>query len=59
MTLDERFELVEDILTSFGEPHAEHDEAWLDEVEKRIAAEERGGAKVVPADEVFAKHRRP
>ena len=56
---DERFDLVDDILNSIGEPAGEHDAAWVAEIETRIAAEERGEARLIPADEVFAKHRRP
>ena len=37
----------------------ENDAAWIAEIGDRIAAEERGEARLVPADDVFAKHRRP
>ena len=59
LTPGERLELVDEILSSLGEPACEHDAAWIEEIEDRIAAEERGETRLVPAEEVFAKHRRP
>ncbi len=55
---DERFELVEDILASMGEPAPHHDQAWLAEIEDRIAAVERGEALFIPVEDVFAKPKR-
>ena len=59
LTLEERLDLVEDILSSLGNGAGEHDDAWIKEIENRIAGEAAGEARMVPADEVFAKHRRP
>ena len=36
----------------------DHDAAWIDEIEARTAAEARGEARMIPAGEVFAKHRK-
>lgn len=58
LTPDERFELVDDILASLGEPAAEHDAEWIAEIEERIAAADRGDARLIPVEDVFAKHKR-
>jgi putative addiction module component (TIGR02574 family) len=55
---DQRERLVDELLESLNEPAAsELDAAWTDEIERRIAAHERGEVRAMPAEEVFAKAR--
>jgi len=46
------------LLDSFREARlVEVEAAWAVEIERRVAAYERGDAKFVPAEDVFAKAR--
>ena len=55
---EERAQLVEALLESLREERiAEVEAAWAAEIEHRVAAYKRGEAKLVPAEEVFAKAR--
>ena len=55
---DERAQLVDALLDSLrGVELAEVEAAWAVEIERRVAAYERGDAKLVPAEDVFAKAR--
>jgi putative addiction module component (TIGR02574 family) len=52
----ERAELVENLLTSFEFPSRKIiDDLWVQEVESRIDAFERGEIMAIPAEEVFVK----
>jgi putative addiction module component (TIGR02574 family) len=52
----ERAELVENLLTSFEFPSRKIiDDLWVQEVESRIDAFERGEIMAIPAEEVFLK----
>lgn len=53
----ERERLAELMYASISSDAA-NDDAWLQEIEQRIAAEERGEARLIPASDVFAKYRR-
>lgn len=54
----ERSQLVDSLLESLHEEKiAEVESAWATEIERRVAAYERGEAKLIPAEEVFAKAR--
>lgn len=56
---EDRARLAEELLASLeGDLEPEVDAAWDDELRKRIAEVEGGTAKLVPADEVFARVRR-
>lgn len=56
---EERAQLAEDILESLQEQPAPNvDAAWDAEILKRIGEYERGEAKLVPAEDVFAEARR-
>lgn len=58
LTPDERAQLVDALLDSLREVRlAEIEAAWAVEIERRVAAYERGDAKFVPAEDVFAKAR--
>lgn len=55
---DERERLVDALLESLNVPAtAELDAAWAAEIERRLAAYDRGEVKAIPVDEVFAKAR--
>ncbi|MFN9449970.1 MAG: addiction module protein [Rubrivivax sp.] len=54
----EREQLVDALLESLNEPAvAQLDAAWEAEIERRLAAYDRGDVAAAPADEVFAKAR--
>ena len=56
---EDRARLAEELLSSLeGDLEPEVDVAWDEELRKRIAEVESGTAKLVPADEVFARVRR-
>lgn len=58
LSAEERAQLVDALLESLREEKiAEVEAAWAVEIERRVAAYERGEAKLVPAEEVFAKAR--
>ena len=59
LTERERAELALELIESLdGEPEAGVDEAWRNEVARRIAQIERGEVQLIPGDEVFARLRR-
>lgn len=56
---DERVKLAEELLSSLeGEPDAQLDAAWDEELRKRIEEVESGAVELVPASEAFARVRR-
>lgn len=56
---NERAELALALIESLdGEADVGVEEAWQIEVERRVAQIERGGVKLTPGDEVFARVRR-
>ena len=58
LSAEERAQLVDALLESLhDEKIAEIEAAWAVEIERRVSAYERGEAKLVPAEEVFAKAR--
>ena len=55
---DARMILVEKLIASLNLPtHAEIDLLWAEEAERRVSQIDRGDAKLIPGDEVFAKIR--
>lgn len=52
-------ELLAELLFASLDADAENDEAWLAEIERRAQSEETGESRMIPAEAVFAKHRRP
>ena len=55
---EERERLVDELLESLNEPAtAELDAAWSAEIERRLAAHDRGEVQALSAEEVFAKAR--
>jgi putative addiction module component (TIGR02574 family) len=56
---EDRARLAEELLASLETSLApDVDVAWDEEIRKRIAEVESGTAKLIPADEVFARVRR-
>ena len=60
LSREERAELALILLESLDitEDQAAVDESWRVEIERRVAAYERGEAKVIPGEDVFAEARR-
>lgn len=55
---EERERLVDELLASLNEPAStELDAAWEAEIERRIAAHDRGEVRSLPGEVVFAKAR--
>jgi putative addiction module component (TIGR02574 family) len=55
---EERERLVDELLESLNEPAvAELDAAWSTEIERRLAAYDRGEVQALSGEEVFAKAR--
>lgn len=55
---EERAKLAESLLESLHAPLAEIEAAWASEVERRVAAFDRGEIPAYPAEDVFAEARR-
>lgn len=59
LPVEERSRLVDLLLESLREsPIAEVEAAWTKEIERRVAAYERGEVVTFPAEDVFAEARR-
>ncbi len=55
---EERERLIDELLESLNEPAtAQLDSAWNAEIERRLAAYDRGEVQALSAEEVFAKAR--
>ncbi|MHA4867608.1 addiction module protein [Duganella sp. PWIR1] len=58
LSKDQRSHLVDLLLESLQEPPiAEVEEAWSEEIDRRLAVYDRGETKSVPAEDVFIKAR--
>ena len=55
---EERVQLAEEILATVHEVDEDVDVAWDAEIKRRMAEVENGTAKLIPAEEVFARLRR-
>ena len=59
LTLEERAQLAQELLESVErDSDPEVEAAWEAEIASRIAKYERGEAKLIPAEDVFAAARR-
>jgi putative addiction module component (TIGR02574 family) len=58
LSLDDRTKLVHTVPESLHPVDPAHEAIWADEVERRIAAYDRGETEAYDADEVFAEIRR-
>lgn len=57
LTPEEQVELLDELCVSLHDHDAEIDKAWAAEIEKRVAAVERGDLELVDADVVLAELR--
>jgi putative addiction module component (TIGR02574 family) len=57
LPIDMKLELIDHLLESISAPQTEIDEAWNEEVERRIDEVESGKVKLIPGAEVFARMR--
>ena len=57
LPIDMKLELIDHLLESISPSRKEIDEAWKDEVERRIDEVENGEVKLIPLEEVFARMR--
>ena len=55
---EERAKLAEVILESLSTPLAEIEDAWAQEIERRVAAYDRGDVPSYAAEDVFAEAER-
>ena len=56
LPIEDRLDLIEKLLKSTNLPiQKEIDQAWAAEVESRAQSLDKGGAKLVPGEEVFGK----
>ncbi|GMV94204.1 MAG: hypothetical protein AMXMBFR82_39820 [Candidatus Hydrogenedentota bacterium] len=55
---EERAQLAESMLESLHTPVSEVETAWAKEIERRVAAFDRGEIPSYPAEDVFADARR-
>jgi putative addiction module component (TIGR02574 family) len=55
---EDRAKLAELMLESLSSPLAEVEEAWAQEIEKRVAAYDRGEIPAYAAEDVFADAKR-
>jgi len=59
LPVEMRVQLVDKLLQSLNLPTQKAvEEAWAKEVDRRIAEDERGEVKMIPAEKVFAELRR-
>lgn len=57
LPIDMKLELVDRLLDSITPTRPDIDEAWKDEVERRIDEVERGEVQLIPGEEVFKRIR--
>ncbi len=58
LSAEERAKLAESLLESLHLPVSEVEAAWAEEIERRVAAFDRGEIPSYPAEDVFAEARR-
>lgn len=58
LTAEDRAKLAESLLESLRPSVAEVEAAWAEEIERRVAAFDRGEIATYPAEDVFADARR-
>lgn len=58
LNAEERAKLAESMLESLHAPVSDVEAAWAEEIERRVAAFDRGEIPSYPAEDVFAEARR-
>ena len=58
LSAEERAKLAESMLESLHTPVSEIEAAWTEEIERRVAAFDRGEMPAYAAEDVFAEARR-
>ena len=58
LSAEERAKLAESLLESLHSPVSEVEAAWAEEIERRVAAFDRGEIPSYQAEDVFAEARR-
>lgn len=58
LSAEERAKLAESMLESLHAPVSEVEAAWAEEIERRVAAFDRGEIPSYPAEDVLAEARR-
>lgn len=58
LTPEERAKLAQSLLESLRAPVAEVEAAWAKEIDRRVAAFDRGELPAYPAEDVFAEAHR-
>lgn len=58
LSAEERAKLAQSLLETLHAPVAEVEAAWANEIERRVAAFDRGEIPAYPAEDVFAEARR-
>lgn len=57
LPIDMKLELIDHLLASISPTKKETEEAWKEEVERRIDEVESGEVKTIPGEEVLARMR--
>ena len=57
LPIDMKLEIIDHLLKSISPTNKEVDEAWKEEVERRIDEVESGKVELIPGEEVFARMR--
>lgn len=57
LPIDMKLEIIDHLLESISPRNNEVEEAWKEEVERRIDDVESGKVKLIPGEEVFARMR--
>ena len=55
LPIDMKLELIDRLLESISPPQSEINDAWSEEVERRIDEVESGQVKTIPGEQVFAE----
>ena len=58
LPIDMKLELIDHLLESISPTNKEVEDAWKEEVERRIDEVESGEVELIPGEEVFARMRK-
>lgn len=57
LPIDMKLEIIDHLLESISPTNKEVEEAWKEEIERRIDEVESGEVKLIPLEDVFARMR--